>query len=116
VKARLFYLLIIIVGVVLSFSLARNLYTTYQNFHILTDAQAKLDSLQRENTQLRQKVADANQVDFIIREARDKLGLVKPGETVVVLQRPSEATPTATLSAQPVRPVWKQWLGLFFGG
>jgi cell division protein DivIC len=116
VKARLFYLSIIIVGVVLSFSLARNLYSTYQNSHILTDAQTKLDSLQRENTQLRQKVADANQMDFIIREARDKLGLVKPGETVVVLQRPSEATATATLSAQPVRPVWKQWVGLFFGG
>ena len=114
-KSRVFYLAIIIVGVILSFSLARNLYTTYQNSKILTDAQIKLSQLTAQNTQLSQEINQASTPDYVIKEARDKLGLVKSGEVVVVVPRQVATLAAATPSAQPSRPIWRQWLSLFFG-
>lgn len=116
-KQRIIYLSIIIVGLLVSFGLARNLYLTYQNSQILTQAKAKLERLKAENTQLKADNEAAQDPNFIEREARNRLGLVKPGEVVVVLPEKG-----ATLSASPQdsptrpnRPIWQQWLGLFFG-
>ena len=50
-------------------------------------------------------------------EARQRLGLVKPGEVVVILPPKTSSPAASTSSGTPaVRPIWQQWLSLFFGG
>lgn len=115
-RARIFYLSIIIVGLAISFGLARNLHGIYQNSEFQKQAQQKLEKLRAENIRLKGENTEAKQPNFIEREARERLGLVKPGEVVVVLPEEKEATTTAQVAetGQP-RSVWQQWLGLFFG-
>ncbi len=115
-RSQVVYLGIIIVGLILSFSLIRNLYNSYQNYQILASAQSKLTKLQQENAQIKTDLTQVNDPNYIEKEARERLGLVKPGEVVVILPSPgqTEATEAATPVNLP-RPVWRQWLGLFFG-
>jgi len=117
VKRRVIYLSIIIVGLLISFGLARNLYVTYQNSQLLTSAKEKLDRLRAENLRLKEEHTAASDPNFIEREARNRLGLVRPGETVVILPASGAAFPSSLSgeAVKPTRPVWQQWLGLFFG-
>lgn len=115
-RAKAVYILIIVVGLLASFGLARNLYQTYQNTTILDQAKKKLTVLQEENRQLLAENAEAKEPSFIERQAREVLGLVKPGEVVVILPT-KEASPQAQPAAdKPARSIWQQWLSLFFGG
>ncbi len=116
-KAKLFYLAVIIAGAGASFGLAKNLYSTYQNTQLVAKAAQKLAALKLENTRLKEENNAAREPTFIEREARDKLGLVKPGEVVVVLPDKT-ASLSASVVAQPKGPrsIWQQWVGLFFGG
>lgn len=117
-KSRLVYLSIIILGSIISFGLARNLYGIYQNSQLQTQAVKKLEALRAENTRLQAEKDQATQPNFIEQEARNRLGLVRPGEVVVILPSQKAATPSAgsTSEAPANRPIWKQWLSLFFGG
>lgn len=108
------YLLIIIVGLVISFSLAKNLYAAFGSSKYLEQAQAKLDRLRAENEALLRENALAKDPSFIEREARERLGLVKPGEVVVILPDKEATSPATDEPTTPARPVWQQWLGLFF--
>ena len=115
-KLQVIYLSIIILGLILSFSLIRNLYNSYQNYQILASAHAKLVKLQQENAQITTDLSRVNDPNFIEREARERLGLVKPGEVIVILPPPgSRQASAAATSVNLPRPVWRQWLGLFFG-
>jgi cell division protein DivIC len=116
VSAKVIYLAIIIVGSVASFSLARNLYSTYGSSKYLEQAQAKLDRLRAENQDLLRENAEARDPSFIEREARERLGLVKPGEVVVILPEKEAAAGATEEPAAPARPIWQQWLGLFLDG
>jgi cell division protein DivIC len=116
VKARIVYLSTIILGLIVSFGLARNLYSTYQSSKLLTDTQGKLEKLRAENTRLKEENTAAKDPNFIEREARNRLGLVKPGEVVVVLpDKEATAPPSMAPGLKVVRSIWQQWLGLFFG-
>jgi cell division protein FtsB len=116
-RTRLIYVAIIIIGVSASLGLARNLYNVYQNGKFLDSASQKLAKLRTENERLKSENTSTNDPSFIEREARNRLGLVKPGEVVVILP-PAQSTPEASraMAEIPARPVWQQWLGLLFGG
>lgn len=114
-KAKVIFILIIIVGVAVSFSLAKNLYSAFGNSKYLEQAQSKLDRLRSENEALLRENALAKDPSFIEREARERLGLVKPGEVVVILPEEEAPPSETTLPQAPARPVWQQWLGLLFG-
>jgi len=115
VRAKVVYLSIIIVGLLVSFGLARNLYTAYQNSKLLSDSQRKLQQLKLENESLQQESWQASDPSFIDQEARQRLGLVKPGEVLIIL--PHDTATTAATPTQKIvdEPVWKKWMSLFFG-
>lgn len=117
-KSRPLYLIIIIIGLAISLGLVRNLYSIYQNSKFQDLAVKKLEKLRAENTRLKEEVAVAGEQSFIEREARERLGLVKPGEVVVILPSEKEATGSgeAVSEEKPARPIWQQWISLFFGG
>jgi len=74
--------------------------------------------LEKENEDLKNQIALAQGPDFVEREIRNKLGLVKTGEAIVVLP---DIETLRQLAPQMLKegdslpdPNWKKWLHLFF--
>lgn len=87
---------------------------------VRTQIQAEKDKLAKmkaDNAKLEEEIAKSQGPEFIEKEIRDKLGLVKEGETVVVL--PDEETLRKLApkvgSEEDILPDpnWKRWLKLF---
>ena len=78
----------------------------------------KVEKMQVDNTKLEEQVAEAQGSEFIEKQIRDKLGLVKPGEAIVVLPDPEILKKLAPqeISEEDVLPDpnWKKWEKLFF--
>ncbi len=109
---------ILLFTILLSISLLKSINNITSSNQKIQDAQNKLKELKKQNEELKIKVEGVQTQDFIEKQARDKLGLAKPGETVVVLpdpellkklapERPSEETELPD-------PNWKKWAKLFF--
>jgi len=111
------YFLIFIIFLLIV-SLARSILRT-------TDAQKKIEKkkqdiakLEEENSLLRGKLEVITSEEFTEKQLRDKLGLAKEGEIVVVL--PDEET-LKKLAPEPTKEeellpdqYWKKWFNLFF--
>jgi len=79
--------------------------------HVLT-RQHDLTVLTQENQVLQQQLKEAKSPEYLERVARDKLGLVKDGETIVLLPQLHQNT----VSGKDIDdvPNWKKWWSLFF--
>ena len=85
--------------------------------------QNEANKIRRENETLGEKINYFSSADFREQEAKEKLGMKKQGEEVVVIK----ARPEQIVSAQPTerekenvalgeyRPNYKKWWDLFFG-
>jgi cell division protein FtsB len=87
---------------------------------IRNDLQSERDrvvKMEADNEALKNEIAQAQSSDFIERQIRDKLGLAKAGEAIVVLPdvdtlrklAPTQATEQDSLPD----PIWKRWLKIF---
>jgi len=77
----------------------------------------KVEKMKEENTQLEEQIAQTQGSAFIEKQIRDKLGLAKEGEAIVVLP---DAEILRKLAPQmPVEqnslpdPNWRKWMKLF---
>lgn len=102
---------------VLVISVVRNIRKTITIRSAVGQSQAKIDKIKEENTKLEREITQAQGEAFIEKQVRDKLGLVKEGEAIVVL--PDEET-LRKLAPQPPEevdtlpdPIWRKWLKLF---
>ena len=78
---------------------------------------ANLAKLQAQNSQIETQIAETQSQDFIEAQIRNKLGLVKNGEAIVVLPdddtlRKLAPPPPSTQGSLP-DPNWEKWLKLF---
>lgn len=104
-------LLIILICLTAIVNLGRSVYDLASKRSNATKLAVKRDAVKRESEMIEKKLNDAQTKEFIEREARDRLGLSKPGEVIVLLEKGDiEASNTANL---PVS-TWSQWLSLFF--
>ncbi|CAN5294448.1 hypothetical protein BH10PAT1_BH10PAT1_7170 [soil metagenome] len=109
--------LILIIILILSLSLIKSISKIVGSNQKLVDASQKVQKLKEENAKLAKNLQEAESPQFVESQARDKLGLAKKGEIVVVL--PDETTLRALApkmeSEKPTLPdpVWKKWLKLF---
>lgn len=77
----------------------------------------RIEALKKENEELQRKIRETQSEEFIEKQIRDKLGLVKEGEIVVVL--PDEETVRSFApkieNEEDILPDpnWKKWLNLF---
>lgn len=84
------------------------------------EAQKKLEQLEKEQAELLQMKQQVDSPNFEEKEARDKLGLAKPGEIVVVLP-PEDVLKKLAPDYDPEdyiqeQPIFKRWIDLFFWG
>ena len=104
--------------ILLSVSLIRTAAKVVSAYHKLDDARQKVEKLSRENTKLREELSQASSDISLEKNIRDKLGLAKPGESVVVLPDPDvlgRLYPTGEMSGEDSlpKPNWEKWLDLF---
>jgi len=107
-------ILIIIVGIILIVSLSRSILKMFKARDELKLAEQKIEELQEEAASLTEKKEFYQSEEFIEQEARNKLNMVKEGETVVVLPpNVKEILGEKEVQPQTSVPNWRQWLNLF---
>ena len=79
----------------------------------LTEREKRVASLQSEQQNLLRKKAAVNNPNYWEKVARDKLGLSKPGEEVIII--PQELlVDNFPVASQPAIPNWQKWMQLLF--
>jgi cell division protein FtsB len=100
-------------------SIIRSIYGLLGKDDLIDEARTRVEELKREQAELIELQKKVGSPEFVEREARDRLGLAKEGEVVVIL--PSEdvlkhlAPPLEELEEYPEQdPIWRRWVRMFF--
>ena len=110
---RLVRLVASVGAVALIVSMAGSVWTVWQKGDIVRERRDSLAKLKAESRDLQKKLAETQRPEFVERVAREKLGLVKPGETVVLVEKSRQ--PSVLSGQQEISvPNWKRWWKLFF--
>ncbi|MBI4096335.1 MAG: septum formation initiator family protein [Candidatus Levybacteria bacterium] len=109
-KKILFVVIVAILLVIIN-NLVRSIYNIWQKKDFVTQAQKELDFQKQENQRLKSQLTYVQTQEFIERQARDKLFMVKKGEQKVLI--PQEPEKTASEEKNNL-PNWKKWWNLFF--
>jgi cell division protein FtsB len=113
-KKITFFVTVIILLLTIN-DLVNSLYTIWQKQDLIIQAQKNLAVEKNENQELKKEIAQVNQPQFIETQARNKLLLTKPGESVVILPQDAlGASTAATPKPADTRPNWKKWWDVFF--
>jgi len=107
------------VGVVFSISLIRNALDFYRSGDRIDEASSKVSELEKVNQELRERLEEVQSQEYIERESRNKLGLAREGEIVVVLPDEEVLRKLAPPKREEEKdelpePNWREWLDLFF--
>ncbi|MDP3955137.1 MAG: septum formation initiator family protein [bacterium] len=117
IKKRFVLLILFFFGLYLIVSFSRDLWGLWQKSGEMEKSQLALDKLKIKNEELKKQLEYVNSDIFIEKEARDKLGLGKAGETILILPENLEAN--IGVNPSEIRdnlnlPNWEKWWRLFF--
>jgi len=110
--------LILILALFFLASLTRNVFRILEAGKKIDEAQAGVDKLKDENEALKKRLVETQSEIFVETQLRDKLGLSKEDEIVVIL--PDSDTLKKIAPARPEEeenlpdPTWRKWLKLFY--
>ncbi len=114
-KKASFFIIVAICLVIIN-NLAHSIIAIWQKQAFLTTAQANLQKEEQKNQQLQSQYKIVSQKQFTEEQARDKLLLIKPGETMILI--PTGMLPKEeqiNTNGQPVeKPHWQEWWEYFF--
>lgn len=107
---KVLFIVIVSVLLVIINNLIRSIYDIWQKKDFVTQAEKELSFQKQENQRLKSALSYSKTQEFIEREARNKLFMVKEGEQKVLLSKDSEEVQ----EKKEKLPNWKQWWNLFF--
>ncbi|KKS64434.1 hypothetical protein A3A14_02055 [Candidatus Daviesbacteria bacterium RIFCSPLOWO2_01_FULL_43_38] len=113
---KIIFVLGVILVIVMVYGFGKQIFSSLEAGKRLDNEAEKLTLLQRRNEELKKKLVEVGSLQFIEQQARDKLSLARPGETIMVIPQ-SEID--KVLGAQKevqkiVEPYWQGWLRLFW--
>lgn len=111
---RIIFLGIIIVLFFIILHLITSIYTLWHKQDLLTNANEQLAQEKKTNAKLHQQLTQVNSPQFIEKEARDKLLMVKPGESEVFIDQNLLKASASAAKKEEAKPYWQQWIDLFF--
>lgn len=97
------------------YNLVNQILGAFKSSDRLSQAVEKVYSLEAKNKELKKQLAEIKSPKFVEQQARDKLGLSKAGETVVII--PEQKIKAVLGTSQPAQirlPNWQGWLRIFF--
>jgi cell division protein FtsB len=107
-----------LVILLLSLSVARNLAKVINIRGEVTKEKEKVAKMEKINNDLENQIANTQGVDFVEKQIRNKLGLVKSGEALVILPDEDIVKRLAPIIDDQddtlPDPNWKKWEKLFF--
>lgn len=77
-------LMVIILFSFVLYSFGLQIIKMQGNIHTMANIQAQITSIEKQNIELKKEIQRFQTNGYIEREAREKLGLVKPGEKVII--------------------------------
>lgn len=110
--------LVVLLLLLLTVSLVKNILKISQAQDKVGRVKNRVEALRKENEELKEELGKIESETYVEFQARDKLGLTREGEIVVVL--PDEEilrkiAPRFEEEAETLPdPTWKKWLKLFF--
>jgi len=118
VKLKSYYLYAgLFLGFLFLLSLIRNVSKIAGAEKRISRAQERVEKLKKENEEAERRLAKVKGEEYIEKQLRDKLGLAKEGEIVVVLPDEETLRKIAPGIAEEEDvlpdPTWKKWLKLF---
>ncbi len=114
-RKRITQWIIIIIGVSFIITLSRDILRLIKAGEQIKLAEEKLAVVGQKKEELLEKKDYYTSEEFIEEEARDKLNMARPGETIVVLpQNLAELAGRKEKEASEEIPNWQQWWRLFF--
>ncbi|MDP1722270.1 MAG: septum formation initiator family protein [Candidatus Gottesmanbacteria bacterium] len=115
-KWRVIRIIIIVVSAFMIVNLSRSIWDLWRRRDILGERQAVLRRVEAEHARLQKELDYAQSPEFIEQEARNRLGLGKEGETVVLLPKSQITNPNDQTNEEKeeIIPNWKRWWRLFF--
>ena len=102
-----------LVGVILAVNSAKRIHSFSQTSQKVQEAEDRLLELRKENEALKNELKYKESAEFAEKEIRDKLGLAKEGEAIVVIPQESGKDDQES-GGQDTRPKWQKWRDLFF--
>lgn len=84
-RRRILFILTVLILLGAIFSLLKAIYKTYSASERIKKSEQEVASLEKRQQELKDELSVKNNLDFVEKEARDKLAMVKPGETIVVV-------------------------------
>lgn len=114
-KSRLSQLVFIVIGLMMIVGLSKNILRLLKVDDRIEEIERNVAELRQKNQELKEAREYYSSDEFVEKEARNRLNLAKPGETMVIL--PSNlAEILGRKDNQEVRavPNWKKWWDLFF--
>ncbi len=106
----------ILLVIIVSYSLFNQISSTLNVSNRISSLTDALNRAEVKNNELKKRLSETKSPQFVEEVARNKLGLAKPGETVVII--PDEKIKEilgASNSASEIRlPNWLGWLKVFF--
>lgn len=94
--------------------LGENVWRLWKAGERIRDAEKQVKQEEQENQELRKRLTEVQSPEFIEKEAREKLGLGKEGETIVVLPK-AELEPSFARASERRQPNWRKWWMLYVG-
>lgn len=110
-------IIFIIMAILLAFSLFKSYLSTKKASLRIEETEKIVRNLEERNTMLREELEIVESEDYAEKQLRDKLGLSKEGEIVVILPDDEVlkklAPEVETEEESLPDPNWKRWLELF---
>ncbi len=112
---KIIYFIAIAAVLFLFYSLSQQVYQSLRAGNRLDSEVETLAALQKKNSELKKQLLEVDSLQFIEKEARDKLNLSRPGETIVVIPEANIQKVLDSWQEKKVEiiPNWQGWLRLF---
>lgn len=105
--------IVFLIGAIVILGLSRSVYGLWRRGDVTHARKEELVRRQEENNALLQKLEEARSPSYVEQVAREKLGMVKEGEAIVIVPKTQNPEPNGQINTEEI-PNWKKWWGLFF--
>lgn len=98
-------------------SLSKSVVDLWQRRTIVEQERKRLTEIEKKHDELQQKLETVQTPEFIEREARERLGMAKEGETIILMDETpffQNGEGGGDMSISSTLPHWKRWWQAFF--
>lgn len=107
---RLMSWVIVALGLLAAFQMSLNIWKVYRSGSRIDQASKALETAKRQQQDLQKNLNYVQTSEFIEKEAREKLGMGRPGEVVLIMPK-FDTKPQET--GEPNLASWQKWWRLY---